>query len=117
MTDNQQLLHQYNNSWIPYLVLVLAALFFYLLYTDIMKKTNEEIVSQAKDFLLRLSVEGTLDYKNRSHVIEVNNFMIRHGKTLESLSYSTTPNYYAVLLGFLSNGESYLGMKVYTHEI
>ena len=113
MTDNQQLLEQYHGNWIVLISIILVCVFCYLYYSNTMKKTNEEILSQAKEFLNRLSVKGTLDYRDRSHVIEVNNFMIRHGEDLKTLSHNLKPNLYAVLLGFLDTAESYLGMKVY----
>ena len=113
MTDNQQLLEQYHGNWFVLISIILICVFWYLYYSNAMKKTNGEILSQAKDFIHRLSVEGTLDYRDRSHVIEVNNFMIRHGEDLKTISHTLKPNYYAVLLGFLNTSESYLGMKVY----
>jgi hypothetical protein len=112
MSDNQQILSQYHgNLWI--LTILLVLLITYLIYSDTMKKTNAEIISQAKQFHERLSISGELDFRNRSHVIEVNNFMVRHGETLKALSHNTKPNLYAILLGFLSCGSDYLGMKVY----
>lgn len=76
---------------------------------------KEEILKEAKTLSNRIgSDEDTLDYKNKSHVIEVNNFMVRNYKILQETTEGI--KVYAELLGFLCVCKDYHNMKTFTHR-
>jgi len=78
-------------------------------------KPADEVLYKAQEFVTRLeSNEDNLDYKNKSHVIEVNNFLIRHSETIREDQEGI--KLYATLLGFLCMGRSYHSMKTFTHK-
>ena len=78
-------------------------------------KLIDEVLAEAQAFVTRLEYkEDNLDYKNKSHVIEVNNFLIRHSETIRETQEGI--KLYATLLGFLCMGRSYHNMKTFTHK-
>ena len=78
-------------------------------------KPTDEVLAEAQAFVTRLeSDEDNLDYKNKSHVIEVNNFLIRYSETIREGQEGII--LYATLLGFLCMGKDYHNMKTFTHK-